>query len=462
MSTHNSISLSALTRQIRDSINSQLPDYYWIVAEISELKENWSGHCYLELIEKKANADAIVAKANGIIWSAVWRMLKPYFSTTTGIQLEKGMKVLLKVSVDYHEVYGLSLNIRDIDPAYTLGEMAIARQMVINKLISEGVFEMNQNLEFPLVPQRIAVISSKTAAGFGDFCKHLEDNSFGFKFSIKLFPALVQGNEAANSIISALEIINNQVDKFDCLVIIRGGGSRTDLACFDDYRLALHVAQFPLPVITGIGHEQDDSVTDLVAHTRLKTPTAVADFLIQALAEADANIDLLQSKLIESVKDLLNNEKRQLDKIASAFPTFARSLPEKHKALLLRFTLTLPDILNKRTNKELKYIESNRYNLFHSTQSYLQSQKFKLNKIPEQVNLSTRKNIDNQLHKIEKAGIIADSIDPKHVLARGYSITQVNGKIIKSSSEITVGEHITTILFDGSITSEVEEKSDNK
>jgi len=272
------LTLSELNKQIGDVLESAFPKGVWVVGEISELKENRNGHCYLELIEKQGIE--IVARSRATIWSYTYRMLKPYFETSTGQLFTSGIKILVQVSVEFHAAYGLSLNIKDIDPVYTVGDMAMQRREIVDRLKTEGVFEMNKELQLPLVPQKIAVISSATAAGYQDFVNQLDNNKQGFVFYIKLFQATMQGTETAPSIMAALERIFGYDDFFDAVVIIRGGGATADLSSFDNYDLAYFVTQFPLPVITGIGHEKDDTIVDLVAHTRLKTPTAVAEFFI--------------------------------------------------------------------------------------------------------------------------------------------------------------------------------------
>ena len=260
----NKLTLSELNERIKEVIEGAFPSSVWVIAEISELKENRNGHCYLELIEKQGTE--IVARSRATIWSYTYRMLKPYFETTTGQLFTQGIKILVQGAVEFHSAFGLSLNIKDIDPIYTVGDMAMQRKEIINRLQTEGVFEMNKELELPLVPQKIAVISSATAAGYQDFMNQMETNEFGFRFYTKLFQATMQGVEAVPSIIYALERIFQYEDFFDAVVIIRGGGATADLSSFDNYDLAFNITQFPLPVITGIGHEKDDTIIDLVAH----------------------------------------------------------------------------------------------------------------------------------------------------------------------------------------------------
>jgi exodeoxyribonuclease VII large subunit len=271
------ISLCELLAQVKSALKNTLPFSWWIRAEISELKANYSGHCYLELIEKNDLTDTIKAKVKATIWSSVFRMLQPYFETTTQTKLVAGIKVMIKVSADFHELYGFSLNVTDIEPSYTIGEMARQKLEIINRLKTEGVFEMNRSLSIPEIPCRIAVISSKTAAGLGDFMDQLSGNQYGYKFYIQLFPAAMQGLEAEQSVIEALDKVNRYEEFFDVVVLIRGGGAQSDLSCFNSYWLNFNICQFTLPVLTGIGHEQDETIADLVAFKRLKTPTAVAE-----------------------------------------------------------------------------------------------------------------------------------------------------------------------------------------
>ena len=285
-----SYSLFELTQFINSVVKVNFEEAIWIRAEISEFREHSNGHCYLEFIEKDSHTDTLKAKIRGNIWVNTYRMIKPYFEENTGQTLKAGLKVLVAVTVEFHDVFGLSLNVKDIDPTFTLGELAKRRQEIIRLLEKDGVIDMNKGLQIPVLPQRIAIISSATAAGYDDFCNHLDNNSEGFVFYKKLFPAIMQGDQAADSIIEALDKISYHIDKFDVVVMIRGGGATTDLACFDSYELASHCAQFLLPVIAGIGHQRDLSIVDLVAHTSVKTPTAAATLLIDTIQNAETNI----------------------------------------------------------------------------------------------------------------------------------------------------------------------------
>ena len=277
------ISLYELNRCIAEVINTTFDDHYWVVAEISEIRTASNGHCYLELIEKSPRSNAIVARARATIWSNRWMLCRETFESVTGQRLAAGMKILVCVVVQMHEAYGFSLNIVDIDPSFTLGELALRRQEIIKRLNDEGIIDMNKEIDIPLLPQRIAIVSAQNAAGYGDFCHQLSNNDYGVCFYTHLFPAAMQGAATEKSIIAALDRIYRHQDLFDLVVIIRGGGGTADLNCFDSYDLAVNVANFPLPVIVGIGHERDNTILDMVAHTSVKTPTAAAAFLIDRL-----------------------------------------------------------------------------------------------------------------------------------------------------------------------------------
>jgi exodeoxyribonuclease VII large subunit len=405
------ISLTELQLIIKDSLYMALPGQYWVVAEISELKENSAGHCYLELIEKSPEEKNVRARVKAIIWSKRYRFLTAFFQNITGEYLSEGMKVLVKTKVEYHELYGLSLIISDIDPSYTIGEMALKRQMVIKRLSDEGVILMNKEIEFPAVPQRVAVISSKNAAGYSDFIDHLKNNSHGYIFYTALFETVMQGTETEMSVISALDRIAGFFDILDVVVIIRGGGSQTDLSWFDNYNIAYHVTQFPLPVITGIGHEKDLSVTDMVAFQSLKTPTAVADYLVEVTSNTEAELNEIISDIndltrsaIDSNRNLVDSLKLKLITASGAIPAGKKSQLERHRADLIRFTLGTLDKVKTR----IAVMEST-------------------------------------------LGIL----DPENVLKRGYTLTTMNGKILKSSQQISTDDIIDTRFSDGEVKSKV-------
>jgi exodeoxyribonuclease VII large subunit len=405
------ITLSELNSRIQSIIRLNFDKALWIRAEISELHENYTGHCYMELIEKDGNSDALTAKAKANCWASTYRMLKPYFESETGETLRAGLSVLLAVTVEFHGVYGFSLNIRDIDPIFTVGELAARRLQIIRRLEKEGVATMNRQLEFPKLPQRIAVISSATAAGYGDFCNQLQHNPAGLVFYPHLFPAVMQGEQAEASIISALEKIYENIELFDVVAIIRGGGATTDLACFDSYDLALNCAQFPLPVITGIGHQRDVSILDMVAHTSVKTPTAAAELLIERLQNVENEIRQSFAAVCHILKTYLNEESRMLQEMKSA-------IKQQLKSLIL----------------QQKYgFEQQKTRLFSAFRFVAASQKAGLHALERNLELRS----------------------PLYLMQRGYSISTRNGKRIVSVKEIQQGDKIRTFVADGSFESEV-------
>lgn len=292
-----SITLFELLQQVRNAVENEVSEAVWVRAEVSEIKRNPSGHCYLTLIEKSPSGGQLRARANAIIWSNVFRLLDPMFRRQTGSSIQAGMSVLSLARVQFTEQYGLSLIISDMDASFTLGDMEAARRQTVARLEEEGMMDMNAQLPLPVLPRRLAVITSATAAGWRDFCNHLCGNEYGFTFHLEHFPALMQGEDAPGSIISALDAISARNSEFDAVLIMRGGGSAMDLVCFDDYQLAVNVAQFPLPVLTGIGHDHDYHVVDMVAHTFVKTPTALADFILDIFAQEEYRIMSVANRL---------------------------------------------------------------------------------------------------------------------------------------------------------------------
>jgi exodeoxyribonuclease VII large subunit len=403
-----------LNNLIKAEIGNAFPGTYWIIAEIAEAKCNQRGHCYLDLVEKED--DRTIAQIKATIWAYEYKKLARKFQTATGETLKAGMKILLLASVTFHEVYGLSLNVRDIDPAYTMGEMARRKREVIERLKKEEIIDLNKGLALPLVPQRVAVVSSPTAAGYGDFFNQLDTNPYGYGFIHILFPALMQGQDAERSIISALGEIREKTHLFDVVVVIRGGGSAVDLSCFDGYPLASHVAKFPLPVITGIGHEKDDTVVDLVAHTRMKTPTAVAEFLISGVRSFDERIMDLRYRIVTFSERLLKDERNRVHALGQR----------------LRF---LPVRLAATVESRLLILERG---------------------LAASVSLLL-KNEEARLHRIEQAVRL---LDPENILRRGYSITRRRGRIIRDASSVRKGDLVETTLYNGSITSIVAQKKE--
>ena len=340
MSNREMMSLTELQARIKGAVEGAVPGRFWVRAETGEVKLNSSGHCYIDLIEKEGNK-GVKAKMQAVVWASVFKMIRPYFETTTGSALSRGMNILVNVTVQYSALYGLSLSINDIDPSYTVGEQELLRQQTITRLRQEGMFGLNSSLEFPTLPRRLAVISSEGAAGYRDFCEHLAKNEYGFSFSIRLFHSPMQGEGAPAGMIAALDSVAEVSGEFDLVFIIRGGGAAQDLICFDNYELALNIAQFPLPVITGIGHDHDYHVADMVAHTNVKTPTAAAGMLIDLFIAEDQLIASYSQRLYMALKSRSESEdkraERFLDKLRMALANKVQR--EEHRLELLEARL---------------------------------------------------------------------------------------------------------------------------
>ncbi len=449
------ISLYELNQIVKITLKNNLSDYYWVVGEISDIKLNNSGHCYIELVEKDESTDNLRAKARAMIWASTFRMIQPYFETTANTKLTKGIKVLVKVIAEFHELYGYSLNITDIEPGYTIGELARAKQETINRLIKEGVIEMNRSLPFPVLPQKIAVISSVTAAGYGDFINQIQNNPYGYSFYIKLFPAYMQGEEAGKSIIEALDKIFKYENLFDLVVIIRGGGSQADLSCFNDYWLAYNVTQFPIPVLTGIGHEQDESVVDIVAHTRLKTPTAVAEYLISVFLEAEDHIHELQNNIIDISTEKVSREKEKISRYALLIAPVVseRILKNYNRINVLRINIL--NSSNKLISVKIKIAALLNQKIKSFYREYVIKRSQKLLLLDKYLKNYCKNYFSHKYYGLEILDRKNHYLNPQNILKRGYSITLHNGKNIKSSDELRNDDLIDTILYKGRIKSKV-------
>lgn len=408
----NAISLFELNTLVRRGLEECFPDEYWIQAELSDVRSNATGHCYLEFIQKDPRNQNLLAKARGMIWNHVYRLIRPYFEESTGQAFSSGIKVQVKVSVQFHELYGYSLTVLDIDPTYTVGDLIRKRREILHCLEEEGVLTLNKELRLPTLPQRVAVISSSTAAGYGDFCRQLLDNDLGFSFSIELFQAYMQGSQVEESVLKALDRINKRVHEFDVVVIIRGGGSTSDLSGFDTYLLAAACAQFPLPIITGIGHERDDTVIDMVAHTRVKTPTAAAELLISYLSRADEQLKRLSQQFVDGIYNLVAFERRRLEERVSRLPMVVTKRLSNERLVLLAL------------KKDLRQI-AHRNLMFGHHRLELYKQK------------------------------MADA-SPQRMLERGYSLTLKDGKVLTDATAVQSGDRLITRVKDGEITSIVE------
>jgi exodeoxyribonuclease VII large subunit len=369
----------------------------------------------MELIEKDEHSNTPVARASAKCWRQTWQMAKPYFERTTGQPLRAGMKLLLKVYAQFHEAYGFSWIVSDIDPTYTLGDMARKRQEIIRQLKEEGVFDLQRELRIPTFAKRIAVISAQNAAGYGDFCRQLEDNEYGFRFEVTLFPAVMQGEQVEQSVIAALnqiyELQSNHISHFDCVVIIRGGGATADLSGFDTLALAENVAQFPLPVITGIGHDRDESILDMVANTRVKTPTAAAALLIDNLLRVLEQLDDASQRISHAVNQRISNQKTKIVTMTSLIPTLALRVvgDQRHRIEMME------------------------------------------NRLP----IAIERRLTNQKHLLESLNIKLQGFDPQLLLSRGYSITLKDGKAVRDPQQLKPGDEIETRVEKGTIRSVV-------
>lgn len=433
MTTKTTLTLYELNCLVREVIECEMPNEYWVEAELSECRES-RGHCYMELIQKDEQNATPVAKASAKCWASKWMIVRPYFERTTGQQLHAGMKVLLKVYPQFHEAYGFSWIVTDIDPTYTLGDMARKRQEIIRQLKEEGVFDLQKELQLPLFCQRIAVISSETAAGYGDFCNQLSDNPYGFQFRTQLFPAIMQGEGVEQSIIAALErIFDYTRGTFDCVVIIRGGGATSEMSGFDTLALAENVANFPLPIITGIGHDRDESILDMVSHTRVKTPTAAAAFLIDHL---------------KNVMDILNDSQEQIVRLAqqkltyykSQFASIAELLPRLFSNVKIRQEARLDSL-----NKSITHLAQLKLSTFSSQLSTIES------KLP----ILLDRRLMTEKHRMQLIEEKAKSLDPTLLLKRGYSITLKDGKAVRDVQQLQTGDEIETRLANGTVHSTV-------
>ncbi len=453
------LSLSELQLVIKDSLYLALPDMYWVIAEISEVKENYNGHCYLELIEKHPDDVNIRARARAVIWSSRYRFLKAFFENSTGESLKEGMKIMVRVKIEYHEIYGLSLVINDIDPAFTIGDMAIRRQQIIRRLEEEGVISMNRELEIPLVPQRIAIISSYSAAGYTDFINHLKSNNSGYVFYTALFDTPVQGKETETGVIKSLEKIAGHIDKFDLVVIIRGGGSQTDLSWFDSYAIAYYITQFPIPVLTGIGHDKDLSVTDIVANISLKTPTAVADFLIERMSEADNLITELGDAISHQVKTLIEETKRRIEITMLRLAPVTRIMISDFRELLSSVVIEMTSTGKNFLSKANSIPENQKNRIISGSQSLVMKKETLLRHKKELLGTVARNNLAAIQSRLTGYDNTLKILDPENVLKRGYTITSIKGKIIKKGKSLKKDDVIDTRFSDGTVSSRVTEEA---
>ena len=432
MKSEKRLTLYELNSLVREVIECEMPNEYWVEAELSECRES-RGHCYMELVQKDEQNATPIAKASAKCWASKWMIVRPYFERTTGQRLHAGMKVLLKVYPQFHEAYGFSWIVTDIDPTYTLGDMARKRQEIIRQLKQEGIFDLQRELRLPLFCQHIAVISSESAAGYGDFCNQLADNPYGFQFRTQLFPATMQGEGVEQSIIAALEKIylmqGNHTSQFsplssqfDAVVIIRGGGATSDMSGFDTLALAENVANFPIPIITGIGHDRDESILDMVSHTRVKTPTAAAALLIDHLKAVLDTLNDAQDRIIQHCGSKLSALQSQLSILSEAIPMLFSVVKTRQEARLDTFYQRIA----------------------HQMGLKLSTLNAQLSTLESRIPLVLERRLTSEHHRMEIMEEKVRSLDPTLLLKRGYSITLKDGKAVRDPKKLQKGDEIET------------------
>ncbi|MBR5673510.1 MAG: exodeoxyribonuclease VII large subunit [Muribaculaceae bacterium] len=421
------MTLSEFNALIEAHINGQADiQNQWVIAETSDLRLNRSGHCYTELIEKDSKG-VTVAKVDAAIWANNYAKLYYKFKEATGQVLASGMKVLVNVTANYHHLYGLKVKINDIDPNYTLGDMARQRQEIINRLTAEGIIDMNKELPWPEVPQRIAIISAEGAAGYGDFMNQLQGNSYGLQFYTCLFSAVMQGSQTVPTVLAALDHVNDHIDLFDCVVIIRGGGSTSDLNSFDNYDLASTVAQFPIPVIVGIGHERDVTVLDYVAAMRVKTPTAAAEWLIQRGTTALARLNELQDAVVTSVRDTVAQAREQLAYFTSMIPATARRIIDTNRVRLDNHAKNIP----------------------FAAANLIMGQRTRLERIVERMGDIVTGAMQREQQRLQALNDKATLLSPVNTLRRGYSLVKLGDKYVTSTDQLAPSDKVTLQFANG-------------
>lgn len=409
MASERTFTLLELNRMVRETIERQMDGKYWVEAELSDLHDR--NHCYMELVENDPFSPTPLAKARAVCWANRWTALRSKFERQTQQQLRPGIKVRMMVTPTFHEAYGFAYQVSDIDPYYTLGDIVRKRMEIIRQLKEAGIFDLQRELVLPRFAQRIAVVSSAQAAGYGDFCHQIDDNSYGLSFSHELFAAIMQGEQVEQSVIAALDRINARIDEFDVVVIIRGGGATTDMSGFDTLALAENVANFPLPIITGIGHDRNECILDMVSYMRVKTPTAAAAFLIDHLSEVYAALVSARERISRIAERHLAYEKMRLKQLADRIPTL--------------FALT--------RERQTKRIDA----LAHRLDS------------------AATQRLERERHRLQLVAQRAQAQDPIHILRRGYSITLHNGHALRSGDELADGDIIETRLEQGTLKSEI-------
>lgn len=433
------LTLYELNNLVSEVISSVMLDEYWVEAEISELRVV-RGNCYMELVQKAEDTRTPVARASAKCWRTYWILVQSSFERVTGRQLCPGMKVMMRVHADFHEAYGFSWIVTDINPEYTLGDIARRRREIIARLKEEGVFDLQKELIIPLFAQRVAVISSDNAAGYDDFCNQLQNNEKGLAFSVKLYPAVMQGESTEDSVIEALDRIYKDEDKFDVVVIIRGGGATSDLSGFDTLSLAENVANFPLPIIVGIGHNRDESVLDLVANMSVKTPTAAAAFLIDRLAAVAARVDAAATSLSKYVTNRIEQEKSRIKYLSTVLPSLYAAVKSRENMRISRMSDSL----------------------YVAVRQIVASEKARLDLMPQRLSGAWRQAVTGESHRLQMLEQRVAASDPKRMLARGYTLTLHDGRAVTDLSSLKKGDMLTTLFAGGEVMSEVNKISKNK
>ncbi len=421
------MTLSAFNARIERLIGSEaIVQNQWVIAETSDMRLNRSGHCYLELIEKDTQG-ATVARVSAAIWANKYTALYYNFQRATGQTLATGMKVMVNVTATFHRLYGMKVIINDIDPNYTLGDMARQRQEIINRLTAEGVIDLNKQLPWPIVPQRIAIVSAAGAAGYGDFMNQLTSNPYGLQFYTCLFNAVMQGTQTVPTVMAALDRINSHIDLFDCVVIIRGGGATSELNSFDNYDLASYVANFPLPVIVGIGHERDVTVLDAVAAMRVKTPTAAAEWLIQRGTNALAHLDELQDAISTAVRDTVAQAREHLAYFTTLIPATARRIIDTNRIRLDNYAKSIPFAAN----------------------GLITNQRTRLERLVERMGDTVASAMQRERQRLQSLDDKATLLSPESTLKRGYALVRMGDRCITAANQLHTGDQVTIQLAEG-------------
>ncbi len=440
---------------LKNIIDSNFTEYISISAEINSININSNGNCFLELIEKDHTTNNIISKAKASIWATNYRLLAPYFKSVTGQDLSAGIKILFKAYISYHEVFGININIIDIDPNYTLGDIERQKQLTIQRLEDEGVISMNKELEIPEIIKNIAIISSTTAAGYDDFTNQILNNSQNFKFNLQLFETVMQGNKAEDSIINSLNNIFEHSHLFDLVVIIRGGGAKSDLNIFDNYNLAYYITQFPLPIISGIGHNRDNSVIDIVANVSLKTPTAVAEFIITNNLNFKQRLNFLVETFHSQIEKIILDNNNKITKISETYASKAKMLISNNIFLISTKVTNFKNTVEAISNNEKYKIKTLTTKTLHLNNLYFSAQKLNINKFKHSINDKTKLLLLTENSNIKIFDLKIEANSPEKILKKGYSIITHNNKIVKDFSLLNNGDEITNIVKTGEIVSQI-------